>query len=202
MINKLVTFRLPLNVHEQLQLRRPAPFPPTLGGGLKFAEVSITIPNLDDILPSEPSDGIPPTVCTEGQERCEGVDLYVCQNSQWKVKEYNSPECSYTPEPICTNGEDRCVGTDYQVCVGDHWETRERNSSRCGYVPPDGGEPTPPDEGEEGGGIGGCFDRNKTAIIIVYAAVLVISIILLATKTRVQSPVAAWPRFQLPVIRK
>jgi hypothetical protein len=179
---------------------RRAPLPPTFVPGVEiaFAEVPISIPNLDDIAPP-PSDGVPPTVCTEGQERCTGYNREICQNSQWAVKEYNSPECGYTPEPICTNGEERCIGTELQVCVGDHWETKERNSSRCGYVPPDEGEPTPPTDGE---GIGGWFDRNKTLIIAISATVPVISIIVLVTKTKVRSPVAAWPKFQPPIVRK
>jgi hypothetical protein len=169
-----------------------------IGEGVRFAEAPITIPNLDDIAPP-PSDGVPPTICTEGQERCVGYDREICQNSQWVVKEYNSPECGYAPKPICTDSEERCKGTDLQVCIGDHWETKERNSSRCGYVPPDEGEPTPPTDGE---GIGGWFDRNKTIIIAVSAAVLVICIIVIVTRARFRSPVAAWPKFQPPIVRK
>jgi len=172
-----------------------------IGRGVPFAEAPITIPNLDDALPPEPPDGIPPAVCTEGQERCEGFDLYVCKNSQWIVKEYNSPECGYTPEPICTNGDERCVGTKLQVCVGDHWEIRERNSPRCGYVPPDEDPPVPPiDEEEEG--IGAWFERNKTIIIVVSAIVLAIAIGVTVWKTKLRSPVAARPKFQKPIVRR
>jgi len=169
--------------------------PPTFP---KFAERDIVIPNLDDVTPSPPPDGVPPAVCTEGQERCEGFDLYVCQNNQWKVKEYNSPECGYTPEPICTNGDERCVGTELQVCVGDHWEIRERNSPRCGYIPPDGGEPTPPTK--DGEGIGGWFDRNKTAIIIGSAVALAIALVILFTrKLKFQKPITG---IKSPIARR
>ena len=177
-----------------------SPFGLIVGQGIPFAEAPIGIPNMDDIPPDGDGDGIPPAVCTEGDTRCLGYDLYVCKNSQWVVKEYNSAECGYTPEPICTDGQERCKGTDLQVCIGGEWKLKERNSSRCGYVPPDGDKPVPPDG--DGGGIPGWFDRNKRLIIIVSAAVLVISIIVLVTKARVQSPVAAWPKFQPPIVRK
>ena len=40
---------------------------------------------------------LPPT-CTEGQTKCVGTDLYICQNGRWVLKEKDSPECKPAPE--------------------------------------------------------------------------------------------------------
>jgi len=42
---------------------------------------------------------IPPFVCDEGAEDCQGFDLYECVNNQWQLKEENSTKCGYVPPP-------------------------------------------------------------------------------------------------------
>lgn len=42
---------------------------------------------------------IPPFVCDEGGEDCQGFDLYECVNNQWQLKEINSITCGYVPPP-------------------------------------------------------------------------------------------------------
>jgi hypothetical protein len=40
---------------------------------------------------------LPPLVCIDGEKKCEGYDLYECQNNQWVLKEQNSATCGYMP---------------------------------------------------------------------------------------------------------
>jgi hypothetical protein len=43
-------------------------------------------------------EGVPP-VCQEGETKCVGYDLYVCQAGQWQLSKANAMECGYTPPP-------------------------------------------------------------------------------------------------------
>lgn len=153
----------------------------------EFARKKIVIPNLDDVTPPD-GDGVP-VVCTKGQEKCVGPDRWVCLNNQWVIKEYNSPECGFTPPPICTEGEETCSGHNLLACVGGQWVVKETNSAICGYVPPDGDGPTPPPDD----GIPGWFERNKTTIIVVSAVVLAITLTLLAIKKL---------KFRAPIVKR
>jgi hypothetical protein len=40
---------------------------------------------------------LPPPVCIDGETKCEGYNLYVCQGNQWQLKEVNSASCGYVP---------------------------------------------------------------------------------------------------------
>lgn len=163
--------------------------------------ITISIPNLDDVPPPPPPNGEPPAVCTEGQTRCDGHDLLICRSGAWQIKEYNSAECGYVLPPICTEGTRKCVGTTLKKCVNNQWITEETNSPTCGYVPPEpppngngnGYPPSPPD-------IGDWFERNKTIIIVIAVAVLIIATILLFQKKQlgVQNPVT----FRRPITRR
>jgi len=39
----------------------------------------------------------PAGACKEGETKCVGTDLYVCQGGQWVLKEKDSPECKKLP---------------------------------------------------------------------------------------------------------
>ncbi|MDD3492306.1 MAG: hypothetical protein PHU95_02235 [Candidatus Thermoplasmatota archaeon] len=52
----------------------------------------------------------PPPPCTEGETRCEGYDLYVCQDGRWVLLEGNSEQCGFIPpEGYITLKSIRCV---------------------------------------------------------------------------------------------
>lgn len=78
---------------------------------------------------------IVPPVCTEGDQRCEGYDRYVCQGNAWVLLESNSTSCGYVP-PTCTEGDTKCEGFDLYECQGGEWVLIEANSAQCGYVVP------------------------------------------------------------------
>jgi len=40
---------------------------------------------------------VQPPECNEGETKCEGYDLYQCQNGRWVLKEQNSTQCGYVP---------------------------------------------------------------------------------------------------------
>lgn len=157
-----------------------------------FAEIDVTIPNLDDVAP-DGGGNPPPAICTEGQTKCVGTTQMVCRNSTWITKEYNSVACGYVPPLICVDGDQRCVGTTLQVCKNNAWATQKTNATECGYEGGGGGV-TPPAEGS-------WFDRNKTAIIVVSVIVLVIALVALLAKRNklgVQSPVT----LRSPIVHK
>lgn len=160
-----------------------------------FGRKTIVIPNLDDVLPPSPPDGVPPAVCTEGQTRCELYDLYVCRSNQWIIQEYNSSKCGYIVPPLCTDGEEVCKGLDLYVCSGGNYILKEKNSPRCGYVPPDGSDVVPPIDG-----VPSWLERNKKTIIAVSAVVLAIAItvLLVQRKYKWQKPL----KFKKPLVRR
>jgi len=84
----------------------------------------------------EPPPSPPP--CIDGDTKCEGYDLYECQNGEWVLIEKNSPACGYAPEPEpeCKEGRTKCVGYDLYECVNGEWVLKKANSPVCGAPPP------------------------------------------------------------------
>jgi len=83
--------------------------------------------------------------CFPGETKCEGYDLYECQDGRWVLKEQNSTKCGYVPPPPppeCNEGETKCEGYDLYECQDGQWVLIEQNSQACGY------QPTPPEEKE------------------------------------------------------
>ena len=78
-----------------------------------------------------------PPECKEGEQKCVGYDLYVCENGKWVLKERNSPQCGYTPPPECKEGEQKCVGYDLYVCQNGKWVLAEKDSLKCKPTPPE-----------------------------------------------------------------
>lgn len=84
---------------------------------------------------SDASCGVTPPVCTNGETKCIGLDLYKCINNQWQVIDRNAPECEGAVPP-CIEGETKCIGTDLYQCIDEHWHIVDRDSPQCGYEPP------------------------------------------------------------------
>jgi len=66
-----------------------------------------------------------PPECKEGETKCEGYDLYVCENGKWVLKERNSPQCGYTPPPTPCSGyigviDARKTDSKDFECLGSH----------------------------------------------------------------------------------
>jgi len=77
-------------------------------------------------------------ICTEGETKCEGYDLYQCINNQWVLIELNSAACGYVP-PECTEGDhevleycpDGITEKRWKDCIGGKWVYNEQE---CPYI--------------------------------------------------------------------
>ena len=56
--------------------------------------------NIEITVQAPPPPPPPPPECEEGETKCIGPDLYICQDGQWVLKEKNSPECQAPPPAI------------------------------------------------------------------------------------------------------
>ena len=73
-------------------------------------------------------------LCTEGETKCIGYDLYECKTGKWELKGVGSEVCGAPSE--CTEGETKCIGYNLYECKTGKWELKEVNSRSCGYTPP------------------------------------------------------------------
>ena len=72
--------------------------------------------------------------CLEGNEKCSGATLLLCENSVWLTKDDINHTCGKMTR--CTAGKTRCVGQNYYVCENSIWTNKGKVNGQCAYSAP------------------------------------------------------------------
>lgn len=82
------------------------------------------------------SEDVAPTICTNGQEKCEGTNSFLCQNNEWVNQGQVNGKCSYTlPAPnISSSGScfESWTCSEWTSCSAGQRTRTCSDSNNCG----------------------------------------------------------------------